>query len=161
MDTCKHFGCTNDAAVNSKYCREHKREARENWYKMIREKAEERKSLLIGFRDMIHVAHQKGMEAAEKAVPVPMVVTETDGTPVAVVNDGPCGFAYVTLRPGTSSLARFLVKDEGWHKSYYGGVERSVQYFNQSLTRKAAYASAFAQHMRSAGYDAGSYDRDD
>lgn len=108
-------------------------------------------------------AHAAGMLAGEAVTPMPMVVQERvnpldDSSPVArtyaPVMDGACGFAYVTVRPATSSFARWAKANRGWFAAYGGGLQMSVDYFNQSVTRKAAYASAFAMVLREAGLSA-------
>ncbi len=99
-------------------------------------------------------ADEAGMAAVRKLDVVPMVVgtakdifsNEIDRTkPVYVVPDGPCGFAWVNIKPGTSAFAKWLVKNQMARKdSYYGGVTVWVSQFNQSMQKKEAYAYAFA-----------------
>ncbi|MCK5548163.1 MAG: hypothetical protein KAI64_04060, partial [Thermoplasmata archaeon] len=98
-----------------------------------------------------------GQAAGENAVPRPMVVSEVN--PVNdepngrqwFVGEGVCGFAWVNVRPGTSSFARWL-KKEGLARrdNYLGGVTVNVPQFNQSYERKMAFASAFAGVLQSA-----------
>jgi hypothetical protein len=108
-------------------------------------------------------AHEAGMEAGEKVIPQPMIVFQRenpfDDTSAITkvyepVMDGVCGFAWVVIRPGTSSFARYLKSKGLASKHYYGGVSVWVGYFNQSMTRKEAYARAFADVLREAGIDA-------
>lgn len=103
-------------------------------------------------------AHQAGMTAGNTAIPTPMVVRQMGANGEVVktyppVMDGPCGFGWVTVRPGTSSFARFL-KTKGHRKAYNGGVEIWVREFGQSYERKVAYARAFAEVLREAGINA-------
>jgi len=104
-----------------------------------------------------------GMAAGEAAIPEPMFVVERenpwdDSSPItksyAPVMDGPCGFATVTVRPGTSKFAKFLRKIGVSHKAYYGGEEFFVHHFGQSVTRKFAFAVAFAKVLNEAGVKA-------
>lgn len=105
-------------------------------------------------------AHAAGMAAGDAAIPVPMHVVELanpfdDNSPVvrqyAPVMDGPCGFASVVIRPGNSSFARYMKAKRGARKAYYGGTQMWVHEFGQSVTRKYAYAGAFARVVSEAG----------
>ena len=108
-------------------------------------------------------AHAAGVAAGDAAVPSPMVVFERespfdDSSPVVKVYEpimeGPCGFAYVLIRPGTHPFAKYLRKVGLSHKAYYGGEEMSVRMFGQSVERKYAYAQAFAAVLQEAGVKA-------
>lgn len=115
-------------------------------------------------------AHAAGMAAGQAVVPEPMYVVQRanpfdDRSEVVTryppVMDGVCGFAGVTIRPGTGSLARWASKTGRARRAYYGGVETSVAEFNQSLTRKEAYAHAFARVLQAAGIGATVWSRMD
>lgn len=101
-------------------------------------------------------AWEAGVEAAESCNPTPMIVAQhanplDDASPVTQawhVPDGVCGFAGLRVRPGNSSFARWLVKNQDFHKSYYGGVENSLFEYNQSMDRKSAHASRMAEVLR-------------
>lgn len=108
-------------------------------------------------------ADTAGRAAAEAVVPVPMHVVQRanafdDNSPVvrayAPVLDGVCGFAWVNVRPGNSSFARWLKANKRASKGYYGGLELWVSQYGQSMTRKESYARAFANVLRDAGVDA-------
>lgn len=108
-------------------------------------------------------AHAAGMAAGTAVVPEPMYVVERvnplDDTSAVKrayppVMDGVCGFAWVTIKPGTSRAAKYAKKALGARKGYYGGMEIWVAGFGQSLTRKEAYAEAFAKVLRDAGVTA-------
>lgn len=108
-------------------------------------------------------AHAAGMKAAAEVVPVPMHVVERanpldDTSPVvkryAPVLDGVCGFAWIVITPGTSVAARYAKKYLGARKHYGGGVSIWVSAYDQSMTRKSAYASAFAKVLVEAGISA-------
>jgi hypothetical protein len=118
---------------------------------------------------LFEAAHRAGMAAGEAARPMPMVVQERrnpfdDNSPVVreygPIMDGVCGFAYITVRPGNCSFARYLKKRGGYH-GYYGGTQYSVRHFGQSLERKQAYARAFAEVLSEAGIKAYSESRMD
>lgn len=100
-------------------------------------------------------AETAGIEAANHANIVPMVVSGMDANGNSMawkVNGGVCGYAYVTLRPATTSFARWLVKEHGWRKAYEGGISLMVSDYNQSMGRKAAHAEAMAKSLKGKGY---------
>ena len=112
---------------------------------------------------VFHRAHEAGLKAAAEIVPVPMHVVVRanpldDSSPVvkryAPVLDGVCGFAWVTIHPGTSPAARYAKKMLGVKAAYGGGTQIWVSAYNQSMTRKSAYASAFAAVLSAAGITA-------
>ena len=103
-------------------------------------------------RLLLHEAHRAGMEAGLRAMPTPMLVTNDRTSQRWVVEDGACGFAWVTIK-GNGPLAK-AAKAHGWQKGYPKGLTHWVHEFNQSLTRKEAYAHAFAKVLRDAGYEA-------
>lgn len=108
-------------------------------------------------------AHEAGMKAGTDVVPTPMHVVERanpldDTSPVvhryAPVMDGVCGFAWIVIRPGTSRAARMAKELFQGYNGHGGGIHIHVHQFNQSLTRKEAYAEAFAQVLKAAGISA-------
>jgi hypothetical protein len=122
-------------------------------------------------RKLYKRADAAGKAAADAARPTPMIVYEP-GDPVKSllgqddgglaearkvyepVMDGVCGFAWVTVRPGNSSFARWLKANADARPAYRGGMELWVHDYNQSMTRKEAYAQAFADVLREAGVTA-------
>lgn len=148
---CK--SCENPAHRGSNYCLEHKKIARANWVKMIGEKSQERQKRQTKFASIWSEAVAAGNSAGQAHAPKPMVVVE-NSNPIDersdikeswVVPDGVCGFAWVIVRPGTCSFARWLVKSGYGKKSYYGGIMVWVNEYNQSAERKIAHASAMAK----------------
>ena len=122
----------------------------------------------LEFLKLAIAADEAGRIAAAKAVPTPMVVSEhenmaDDNSPVKkswYVSEGACGFAWVVVRPGTSSFARWAAKNLPYtHKGYYGGLEISSPLMTQSVTRNEAYCSAFAEVLSEAGIKAYSNSR--
>ena len=93
----------------------------------------------------------------------PMVVQQhanmlNDSSPVVkqyYVADGPCGFAWVNVKPGNSAFAKWL-KDNQLARadSYYGGVCIWIHQFNQSIQKKEKYAYAFANVLTKHGIKA-------
>lgn len=102
-------------------------------------------------RALFTKAHAAGMKAGEDANPTPMVIRGYEHEPVM---DGVCGFAWVKVMPGNGSFARWLKKNTHAHPGYSGGTDLWVREFNQSLTRKEAYARAFAGVLKEAGVEA-------
>lgn len=111
--------------------------------------------------EIYNEAHYAGMNALASVNPTPMVVGSPStplgndidpDKPVYYVADGPCGFAWVTVKPGTSKFARWL-KTSGYGRtdSYYGGVTVWVSEGNQSIAKKEAYARAFASVLNKHG----------
>lgn len=101
-------------------------------------------------------AQAAGRLAAEASVPTPMVVSEADGLSDRpkpggkswYVSEGVCGFAWIVVKPGTSSLARWLKKEGLASKHYYGGVSHWISGYGQSMTRKEAHARAMVEVLR-------------
>jgi len=97
-----------------------------------------------------------GALAGRAANPNPMLV-QIDGGKIYEVPGGPCGFAWVTVRPGNSPVAnwlkkRFTVEDgTAWKPAYGGGIQLWVWDFDQSMVRKAAYARAYAETLKANG----------
>lgn len=121
-------------------------------------------------RSLISRAEQAGMNAGSNKTPVPMIVQEhanplDDNSEVirqyAPVMGGVCGFAWITLFPATSSLAHYLRKHGKASKAYDGGMQVWVSEFGQSMEKKQAYAAAYANVLREAGFDAYSGSRMD
>lgn len=100
-----------------------------------------------------------GRAAAAATVPTPMYLT--DGESHWKVDDGPCGFAWIVIRPGTSRFARFARAKLDADTHYYGGVAIWVFQYNQSMTLKEAYARAFAEELKTHGIEASAGSRMD
>lgn len=114
--------------------------------------------------------------AAEAITPTPMAVGEPvnmmaslmggddggfrDDRPQYVVNSGVCGFAWVNIKPATSSFARWLKENTPARRdSYYGGISIRMPQGGQSYEIKVAAARAFAEVLREAGIKCYAYDR--
>lgn len=69
------------------------------------------------------------------------------------VSDGVCGFAWVELKPANNAFCKWLVK-KGYASKLSGpGVSIWVHDYNQSMQKKAAYARAFCQVIKSQAQD--------
>ena len=121
----------------------------------------ERKGDVMTFQTLYDLAHTAGMRAANECVPTPMVVNQhadmmNDSSPVVEswkVDDGPCGFAWIWFK-GNTPFGRWAKRMGHARKSYPSGLQIWVSMFNQSMTKKEAYAQAFAEALRINGVDA-------
>lgn len=114
-------------------------------------------------------AQEAGRIAAEATVPEPMYVVQRehpldDSSPIIKryppVMSGVCGFAWINIKPGTGSFARYLKKMSlARTDSYYGGVSVWVGGYGQSYEKKMAHAAAFAKVLQEAGIRAYSMGR--
>ena len=111
---------------------------------------------------LYEAAEAAGREAADAAVPTPMIVGEPTtplgntldySKPTYFVADGLCGFAWIKFK-GNTAFGRWAKKQGYATPAYNGGLQVRVAGFNQSVTRKEAYAHAFAETLRAAGIEA-------
>ena len=101
-------------------------------------------------------AKAAGLAAGEAHNPRPMTVQEGDlltGKPAEggkswYVPEGVCGFAWVNVYPGSSSFAKWLVKNKHASKAYKGGVSIWVSDHGQSYERKGKHAEAMAKVLK-------------
>lgn len=99
------------------------------------------------YRSIYEKAQTAGREAGEAVSPIPMIVSGYEDQPVV---DGVCGFAWVNIRPGNSSFARWLKKENlARTDSYNGGVTIWISAWGQSYERKMAHAEALAESLKS------------
>lgn len=106
------------------------------------------------FPEIVAKAHAAGMEAGKGSKPVPMIVTDTrSGHVYEPVMDGVCGFAWVSFA-GNTEFGRWAKKSKIASKNYPKGLMVWVGEFNQSMTRKEAYAHAYANVLRAFGIEA-------
>jgi hypothetical protein len=124
----------------------------------IRAEKAARMSRYADFKDIVDKAYQAGIEAGKNAMPVPMYVID-QGIPIDRIDDGACGFAWVTVRPANSSFAIWAKKQGLMRPMYGGGVTYWVSSFGQSVDRKAAFAGAYAKVLRENGIQATAGDR--
>jgi len=154
--------CGQATVGKSKYCGVHKEVARQVWLDRVREGEEARAEKQTELGRVFGAAEVAGVAAAEACVPVPMVVSEhenqfDDSSAVKqqwFVGEGVCGFAWVTIFPGGCAAANWAKKHLGAKRGYYGGMEVWVSRFGQSMTRKEAFAGAFAAVLRDNGIEA-------
>ena len=114
----------------------------------------------VACEKLLEKAHLMGMDAGRRVGVTPMVV----GTPTELfgnesdwdkstyhVSDGVCGFAGVVIKPARGKFVSYLKSLGMGYKHYYGGWYVSVREFGQSMTRKEAYAEAFAKVLTEEG----------
>ena len=113
-------------------------------------------------KDLFDLAYAKGMYRGNNFKPTPMVVgmaANLTGNEIVpgtreVINEGVCGFAWVNIKPATSSFAKWLKSKDLARKSYYGGIDIWCREFNQSMERKEAWAEAFCEVLNEHGIKA-------
>jgi len=129
------------------------------------------------FTAICEKASQAGYAAVETARVVPMVVGQEtslfsgvidETKPTYVLDDYPCGFAWVSVKPenkGNTRLGkqeRRALEAAGFRKNDY---EKTYQLwisdFNQSMQKKETYADAYAKLLRDNGVRAYSGSRMD
>jgi len=108
--------------------------------------------------DIIDAAHHAGMSAFHSAKPTPMAVQSSGlfesfdpSKPYEVVDDGVCGFAWITIAKRQMKFVNQLKKSGIGDRDVYGtytirpmgGASHS-----QSMERKKAYCQAFANVLR-------------
>ena len=134
--------------------------------KWAEEQTAEVKKKALGKRECARIykeAYAAGLKAGKEAIPTPMIVGQPT-TPLGndidfkkqtyFVSEGACGFAWVNISPARGAFVTYLKKIGEGHKAYYGGYEFFVHEFGQSITRKEAFAYAFAKVLRSYGIPA-------
>lgn len=116
----------------------------------------------MDFKALFDKAYDAGLAAGKDAIPAPMIVG-SPSTPLGndidytkktyFVSEGCCGFAWITVSPGNCRFANWLKKAKLARKAYGGGVSIWVNEFGQSMTRKEAFADAFAKVLREGGIE--------
>ena len=111
--------------------------------------------------ELYKLAWEAGVKAGTGVTPQPMHVVEhanpvNDTSPVvrrfAPVMDGVCGFAWINVKPGNSSFAKWLkVNNKARTDTYCGGVTIWISTYNQSYERKYAHACAMAKVLKEHG----------
>ena len=167
---CVTSGCGGIPSARSRkgYCSTCAKNARAAWSAMIADKTSEREDRDAGFLTLFLRADAAGRAAADATRPRAMIVEQhadvtDDSSPVSqswYVPDGVCGFAWVSVRPGTSAFARWLVRHGvGTADRYAGGVTVWIRDYRQSYELKSAHAHAMAEVLRAAGFKATAHDR--
>lgn len=126
-------------------------------YGSLREKiaaeSKARKARYAEFEVVFNEANRAGFAAGEAAKPAAMIVAShanplDDSSAIEKawhVPEGVCGFAWVKVIPGSSSFAKWLVKNKLARRAYGGGIDIWISAHGQSLERKEAHARAMAK----------------
>ena len=114
----------------------------------------------VACEKLLEKAHLMGMDAGRLVGVTPMVVG-SPSTPLGndidyskktyFVEGGVCGFAGVVIKPARGKFVSYLKKLGMGYIQYYGGGYVAVREFGQSMTRKEAYADAFAKVLTEEG----------
>lgn len=124
--------------------------------------AEKKKALTKNQCHNIYVeAYEAGLKAGNE-VGVPKFIVgdaiglsnEIDYSKPTFVLNGLCGFAWVNIKPARGAFVNYLKSRNVGSKGYYGGYEIWVSEFGQSVDRKQAFATAFAEVLRKYGIEA-------
>ena len=172
---CARTECQKESSGKSKYCPECGKIAYQKKMEIIRASSAARQERTAGFEKLWAEAVAAGQAAGDAVKPQGMRVVQhanpADDSSAIVkswdVPEGPCGFAWVVVRPGVCSFARWAKANQAKlgqsvGKEYYGGMSVYwVSEFNQSIQRKAAFAGAFAAVLCKAGIDAHAMSRMD
>lgn len=113
---------------------------------------EQRQARYRQFEQVTEQAHNAGMLAVQGTECPVMVVKDPRTGQAWTVPEGPCGFAYVTLRKSNTSFA-IWAKKKGIFQKGYSGTQLWVSDFNQSVTLKSAYAQAYARVLNENGIE--------
>ena len=101
---------------------------------------------------LVDSAIKAGRAAAEAIEPMPMVVTDASRGKSYFVSEGPCGFAWINVKPANCAVAKYLKAHyRASRDSYNGGITYWVHDYGQSMARKEAFAYAMAKVLRDAG----------
>ena len=125
-------------------------------YKTLKEKiaAEkaERAQRYAQFTALWQKAWALGEQAATAHRPRTMVVSDSDGTVVDVVQEGMCGFAWINV-PGNTSFGKWLKKQGLARPDYPTGLSVWISAYSQSYERKVVHAIAMASCLRENGIE--------
>ena len=110
------------------------------------------------FSALFETAHVAGMRAGTEVGVTPMIVGTPDGAggvdtskKTYFVPDGVCGFASIIIKPARGKFVTYLKRHDLGRTGSGTGCWIWCHEFNQSLTRKTAYCSAFADVLIEAG----------
>lgn len=111
------------------------------------------------FERLLYAAEQAGFKAGQECTPTPMRLQG-----YAPINNGVCGFAWINLKIN-NPIGRFIgdnlcktdqfARYRGWERNVVSsGLKRWVHEFSQSMEKKTAYAKAYSNVLRDAGFNA-------
>jgi hypothetical protein len=120
----------------------------------ISHESKARAARAVEFETLIERAIAEGIRAGADCMPIPMNVIDELRGQLWRVDDGACGFAWVTVKPANCAFANWAKKAGYMRPAYGGGVQYWVSEFGQSVERKSAFAGAFARVLCEAGINA-------
>lgn len=103
-----------------------------------------------GFAELVARAHAAGMQAGIDCMPIPMAVMDELNGQLWRVDDGACGFAWISFA-GNTAFGRWAKKQGIARPHWPSGLCVWVSEFGQSVDRKTAYAGAYARVLNDAG----------
>ena len=114
------------------------------------------KKQTITVSELLKQAEAAGLKAGLEVSTNPVFYKDTKTGQVFDSAEGMCGFAWVNISPARGKFVNYLKKLNKGHKSYYGGWDYWVgsSELGQSITRKEAYATAFANVLKEWGINA-------
>ena len=103
--------------------------------------------------ELLKQAETAGLKAGLEIVPTPVYFKDTHTGQTYDSAEGSCGFAWVNISPARGKFVNYLKKIGKGHKSYRGGWDYWVSSLElgQSITRKEAYAEAYAKVLQDWG----------
>ena len=115
----------------------------------------------ITVSELLKNAEAAGLKAGLEVSPNPVTVKDTHTGQTYDSAEGSCGFAWVNISPARGKFVNYLKKIGKGHKSYHGGWDYwvSSSELGQSITRKEAYADAFAKVLKEWGINCYSMSR--
>lgn len=121
----------------------------------------------MNVESIFNKADQCAQKAFDACVPTPMVVGQASGLfgsgmvagTEEVIDDGVCGFAWVQINPARGDFVNFCKRNNIGDKGTYKGWTISMgtygnRYNGQSMERKEAAGTAFADVLKSHGINA-------
>lgn len=103
------------------------------------------------WRALYGLAAATGTKAATNWVPTPLILT--DGYQTYVEDGGACGTAWIRLKDGRSSFAKWLRAQKLAAQASRKGIVIGADVGSQSLERAEQYCQAFARVLRLNGVD--------
>ena len=102
------------------------------------------------FEKIVERAHAAGMQAGIDCLPIPMAVRDQLNGQLWRVDDGACGFAWISF-PANTAFGRWAKKIGLGRPHWPSGLCIWVPHFGQSVDRKSAYAGAYTRVLNDAG----------
>ena len=114
-------------------------------------------------KEIIDEAFAAAREAAETAIPHPMIVGQATGLfgsgmvpgTEEYVSEGLCGFAWVNIKPARGPLIKYCKQNKIGHPGTYGGwsISMGSVTMSQSIERKECAADAFVKVLQKYGVE--------